>query len=106
MRIEDIEALASARHDANGYVDDGMVIGKLDAVLDEAIQALRSEAWHPIEKAEELGAHTGEIAVLGYGDWGGVTEWFPMIWEGKFWTSSGDFVSPTHFRFINPPEGA
>ena len=94
MKIEDVEELDKQWHEGDF------------GAADRAIAALRAEAWHPIEKADELGAHSGEIVVLGYGDWGGATEWFSMIREGKWWTSSVDFVNPTHFRFINPPEGA
>ena len=90
--------IADTREDREWLKDLEGKYAKAQVDIQMGINAIR------YEEAEELGAHTGEIAVLGYGDWGGQNEWFPMIWEGKFWTSSGDFVNPTHFRLINPPE--
>ena len=103
MRIEEVEALADKFLDEEIFQDRYYAAQFLWSGFEQTIEALRSEAWHPIERAEEMGVKDGDT-VLGYGDWGGVIEWFTMIWEGTFWTSSGDFVTPTHFKIISPPE--
>lgn len=98
MKIEDVEKL-EALAKTHDY----------DEVSARAIPALRAEAWHPIEKAEELGAK-GDFEegysgawVLGCDARGEmyVCRWFPGSgeWRDRTWP-----CEPTRFRFINPPE--
>lgn len=56
MKIEDVEELwQDATADS---------IERKKWGLEQAFQALRAEAWHPIEKAEELGGEGWEIRVV------------------------------------------
>lgn len=101
MRIEEVEAIK--------YKLD-CVVGGHGLFRDtayELIEVLRAEAWHPVEKAEELGAKDGRDVIV----WDATTYWFEAHWssEKSKWLDTGygniDCDS-THFRFINPPEGA
>ena len=73
---------------------------------DEAIEALRTEAWYPIDKAEEMGAKDGRDVLI----WSDHTTWFEVWWSNEHneWLDVHQCdvdCEPTHFRFINPPEG-
>ena len=90
MKIEDVEELDKQWHEGDF------------GAADRAIAALRAEAWHPIEKAEELGVNPFRRVVLQES-----SDWFTgYILAGKWYDSTGSECYPTHFRFINPPEGA
>ncbi len=67
------------------------------------IEALRAEAWYPIEKAEEMGAKDGRLVLLFRIDY-----WTPGYWDSDYqcWMHYEGEVKPDHFRFINPPEGS
>ena len=102
MKIEDVEKLAEGFYKAldldHKYTacERGM----------KAIASLRAEAWHPSEKAEELGAKDGRQILL----WDGNNP-FPCWYQGSFYDGKWEAITgsqrfPTHFRFINPPEGA
>ena len=89
MKIEDVEEL-EALAKTHDY----------DEVSARAIPALRAEAWHPIEKAEELGVKSFRRVVLQES-----SDWFTGCrLAGKWYDSTGRECFPTHFRFINPPE--
>lgn len=65
------------------------------------LKALRAEAWHPIEKAEELGAKDGNSVLLFRIDY-----WAEGWWDSDYqcWMANDGEFKPSHFRFINPPE--
>lgn len=89
MKIEEIEELENIWYNASASFD-------VYSLLEQALDALRSEAWHPIEKAEELGAKDGRWVLL----WNGIDFW-DACWNEEWY---GVTVSqPTHFRFINTP---
>lgn len=100
MKIEDVEKLEENRHDSLGFADDSVVSDKLDMVLKDALAALRAEAWHPIEKAEELGAKDGRWVIVMHERWSQAS----WIWAGWVDYDSRPINGITHFRFINPPE--
>jgi hypothetical protein len=69
---------------------------------DEAIEALRAEAWYPIEKAERI--HEREL--LG-------CQRNSRIWEKMYWSDdkeafidsvTGCRTDYSHFKRISPPE--
>lgn len=98
MKIEDIEELEERWKNADSSLD-------VYSLLEEAIEALRLEAWHPIEKAEELGAKDGNYVLLVGGN-----SWFEQpFYKGRFYlniwkaANNGSKCEPTHFRFINLP---
>ena len=74
----------------------------------EAIKALRAEAWHPIEKAEEFGAKDGrEVLIFSDAEESHLAFWGKAT--GSWVSDVGSFLDDrdvTHFRFISPPEGA
>ena len=100
MKIEDVEAIKYGLDCvAGGH-------GPFRDTAYALIEALRAEAWHPIEKAEELGAKDGRWLLV----WA-IGEFWDVRWTGQCWVSSDNEESvfdynPTHFRFINPPEGS
>lgn len=98
MKIEDVEALAE-KLKRDPYPD------VRDELIDQAMSALRAEAWHPIEKAAELGAKDGRDVLARYN---GGTYYFASWEYGRWQTDTGTFCDSdlTHFRFFNPPEGA
>jgi hypothetical protein len=88
MKIEDVEKLADRWNEGDtrvGY---------------DALCALRAEAWHPIEKAEELGAKDGRWVIVMHERWSQAS----WIWAGWVDYDSRPINGITHFRFINPPE--
>lgn len=104
MRIEEVEELETRAENVGGQ---GVDFGRLYGILETAIAALRAEAWHPIENAEELGAKDGKTVILFHPS--GV--WMESSWDNrtKLWLDfDGDDIEwkPTRFRFINPPEEA
>ena len=107
MKIEDVEALEAACLASE-------TLGGLQIGAGAAIGHLRAEAWHPIEKAEELGAKDGrQLCLMGDCDLDGTPpkDWYKAWWqlvdgEWDWYTIDGIRLFPTHFRFINPPEGA
>lgn len=101
MRIEEIESLAEELDYA--YRHDAFVT--LKGIAEQTIAALRAEAWHPIDKAEELGAKDGRDVMIRFFSWGKhlirVAKWDSIV---KGWLIHGDFCTNdgvTHFRFIN-----
>lgn len=95
MKIEDVEALEK------------QVAGKWissEVPIHQALSALRAEAWHPIEKAEELGAKAPDCIVLLFR----IDYWVEGFWDADYqcWNTTEGEIKPSHFRFINPPEGA
>jgi hypothetical protein len=98
MKIEDIEELEESWKNA-GSSDD------VCSLLEQAIEALRLEAWHPIEEAEELGAKDGrEVLVSGKYSPLNPRELFMVWFVNDTWLSSeGNICEVTHFRFINLP---
>ena len=103
MKIEDVEAIKYGLDCvAGGH-------GPFRDTAYALIEALRAEAWHPIEKAEELGAKDGR-EILTYGSYkNGRTD----VMLARFYAGHNDWICsrgltviPTHFRFISPPEGA
>jgi hypothetical protein len=64
------------------------------------VELLRAEAWHPIEKAEELGAKDGRWVIVMHERWSQAS----WIWAGWVDYDSRPINGITHFRFINPPE--
>ena len=100
MKIEDVERFLS-------LLDDSNIHGESFEFCENFLQALRAEAWHPIEKAEELGAKDGRT-LLGYIP---ITQEFKLMhWnlDKEKWLDIdfGCYIGYSHFRFINPPEGA
>ena len=82
----------------------------LSPMINQAFEALLSEAWHPIEKAEELGAKDGQYVMIRFFSWDKhlvrIAKWASIT---KRWLIHDTYVfanGVTHFRFINPPEGA
>jgi hypothetical protein len=96
MRIEDVEELAESAKD-NWHLQEP------EGLFLQAIEALRAEAWYPIEKAEEMGAKDGRLVLLFRIDY-----WTPGYWDSDYqcWMHYEGEVKPDHFRFINPPEGS
>ena len=95
MKIEEVEALAIR---TTGFPK----ASELFDVIDQALSALRAEAWHPIEKAAELGVKSFRRVVLQES-----SDWFTgYLLAGKWYDSTGTECFPAHFRFINPPEGS
>lgn len=78
-----------------------------DGFIARWTEALRTEAWYPIERAEEMGAKDGRWLVL-YDGGDPFPGWYHgQFWDGKWSAITGSFPkNPTHFRFINPPEGS
>jgi hypothetical protein len=66
MRIEEVEALADKFLD---FQDRYYAAEFLWSGFEQTIEALRSEAWHPIERAEEMGVKDGD-------------EWWDAKWFG------------------------
>lgn len=100
MKIEEVEVLEEK-------LETTAHTGGIEAITDKALSALRAEAWHPIEKAEELGAKDGR-EVIGYRAINAHRkEFYSCRWyEGSGgWRDRAWPCDPTHFRFINPPEG-
>lgn len=98
MRIEEVEAMFADWENAESS---DVPIG----LLGEALDALRAEAWHPIEKAEEMGAKDGRYVLI----WSKSCYWLKGEWfnnDGWFVEGLGFVHGATHFRFINPPEGS
>lgn len=98
MKIEDVEKLSELRNESLGFANDSAVADKLDLVLLDALSALRAEAWHPIEKAEELGAKDGNSVLLFRIDY-----WAEGWWDSDYqcWMANDGEFKPSHFRFIN-----
>jgi hypothetical protein len=99
MKIEDIEELEERCENVGSEAD-------MYYLMERAIAALRSEAWHPIEKAEELGAKDGR-EIIAYGSYknGRTDMMLVKFWRlGNAWIDARGLTAiPTHFRFINPP---
>ncbi len=95
MRIEDVEELAESAKD-NWHLQEP------EGLFLQAIEALRAEAWYPIEKAERI--HEREL--LGCQRNSG-------IWEKMYWSDdkeafidsvTGCRTDYSHFKRITPPE--
>ena len=100
MKIEDVEELET-------QLEQSQIQGHGYQLCETLLKALRAEAWHPIEKAEELGAKDGRT-LLGYIP---LTQEFKLMhwnFDKEKWLDIdfGCYIGYSHFRFINPPEGA
>jgi len=96
MKIEEVEALEK--------MVDGKWISS-DVPILKALSALRAEAWHPIEKAAELGiGRFGAHVVLMDED----TTWYKGFSSSGRWFSleSGERKYPKWVKEITSPEGA
>lgn len=100
MKIEEVEALSEELDYANRH--DAFVT--LKGIAQTAIEALRAEAWYPIERSEEMGVKDGREILVWDGD-----EWWDAFWHPSqsSWWIERDMplpTEPTHFKRINPPE--
>ena len=100
MKIEEVEELEK--------IIWGTPVSSVGLKILKALESLRAEAWHPIEKAAELGALDNRDVLIHFRSWGKylvrVAKWDSIV---KGWLIHGDFCindGVTHFRFINPPE--
>lgn len=72
-----------------------------DEVSRKALAALRAEAWHTVENAEELGVDSGSRYLVSYK--GLPSQDFAVFIHGK-WYEAGVEVFPTHFKLeVTPP---
>jgi len=99
MRIEEVEVLAFHANDYN-HTD-------IHGVAQQAVEALRADAWYPIEKAEEMGVLDNSDVLIYFRSWGKylvrVAKWDRHV---KGWLIHGDFCindGVTHFKRIAPP---
>jgi hypothetical protein len=92
MKIEEVEALAAKI--------DGLWIDS-QIPIHQAIEALRAEAWYPIERAEEMGVKDGGNVLLFRIDYF-VIGW----WDADYqcWMNYEGEIKPSHFKRISPPE--
>ena len=97
MKIEEVEALELKIDAARRY---GAFYTALE-IANEALSALRAEAWHPIEKAAELGAKDGREVGLFRIDY-----WVKGWWDADYqcWMCHEGEIKPSHFRFFKMPE--
>ncbi len=63
------------------------------------IEALRAEAWYPIEDAEEMGVRDGQRVLLQEG-----CDWFQGFYRDFWRDTRGAQCFPSHFKRITPPE--
>jgi hypothetical protein len=70
MRIEEVEALADKFLDEEIFQDRYYAAEFLWSGFEQTIEALRSEAWYPIERAEEMGVKDGR-EIVAYGSYKG-----------------------------------
>lgn len=97
MRIEEVEELKSSFSSSVGA---GLYMTALE-FGQRAIEALRAEAWYPIEKAEEMGVKDGQKVLLQEG-----CDWFQGFYRDFWRDPRGAQCFPSHFRRITPPEGS
>ncbi len=94
MKIEDVEELDKQWHEGDF------------GAADRAIEALRAEAWHPIEKAGKLGAKDGRKLLFWGVGWTEPQRGHWVDYSGWLIDGIGFPLGVTHFRSINPLEGA
>jgi hypothetical protein len=95
MRIENVNKFAEAAVGCES-------IQQLQCMMHDAVNALRAEAWYPIEKADEMGVKDGRDVLLcdSQGLWMQGAWMEPLGW---FRSESGHLSGITHFKEINPP---
>jgi hypothetical protein len=101
MRIEEVEALADKFLDEEIFQDRYYAAEFLWSGFEQTIEALRSEAWHPIERAEEMGVESGSRYLVAFAR---LQPDFAVYILGKWYKSGVQVETPTHFKLISPPE--
>lgn len=97
MKIEEVDEMLERFGDAISKSHKMLAL----AIGEQAIQSLRAEAWHPIEKAAELGAKDGREVGLFRIDY-----WVKGWWDSDYqcWMCHEGEIKPSHFRFFKMPE--
>jgi hypothetical protein len=97
MIIEEVEELEATLAEFKEHGD----MKHVQDIADQAIEALRAEAWYPIEKAERI----HEVELLG-------CQRSSRIWEKMYWSDDKEaFIDSvtgcrthySHFKRITPP---
>jgi hypothetical protein len=92
MRIEEVEELAESAKD-NWHLQEP------EGLFLQAIEALRTGAWYPIERAEEMGVKDGQRVLLQED-----CDWFQGFYRDFWRDTRGAQCFPSHFKRITPPE--